>query len=99
MIMGGPVLFTSEKPLECMTIDYKKEGDEKYNYYSCKTCGINWICEPCKKGCHDKEGHVTLPHLINHRPTFACCYCMKKGFCKIKNAKNKNKQWNMRDII
>ena len=53
MVMGGPVMFASEKPPECMTIEYKKESLKTYNYYSCKTCGSNWICEACRKACHE----------------------------------------------
>jgi len=83
----GEFLFKSEKPAECMTLSYDKAADTTYNYYSCKNCGINWVCEQCKDTCH--VGHEILPHLLNHRPNFACCYCVKKGLCKIKNIKNK----------
>lgn len=88
-ISGGDIKFKSEKAPECMTLTYEKEGDEKYNYFSCKDCAINWICEACKEHCHEKLGHECLPHLHDHRPTFACCYCVKKGKCTIKNIKNK----------
>ncbi len=71
-----------------MSVDYRKDDTATYNYFSCKECKMNWICEGCKKGCHDKKGHETLPHVSNHRPNFACCYCMKKGVCQIKNMKN-----------
>ena len=67
MIMGGPVKFTSDKPLECMTLNFKKEEGKTYNYYSCKTCNSNWICENCKKACHEKQGCVTLLHVANHK--------------------------------
>ncbi len=72
-----------------MTCSYQKAGTESYDYFSCKTCDSNWICEECKTNCHEKLGHETLPHLKSHRPTYACCYCVKKGLCKIKNMKNK----------
>ena len=88
-IEGGPVILTSDKPPECMSVDFKKDDNTTYNYWSCKTCNINWVCEGCKKGCHSE--HETLPHVSNHRPTFACCYCMKKKLCKIRNMTNKNK--------
>lgn len=77
--------FKSDKPAECMVCSFDKGSEKTYNYFSCKTCGINWVCEPCREGCH--SGHETLPHLKEHKPAFACCYCVKKGFCKIKNKK------------
>jgi hypothetical protein len=40
-IVGGPVKFESEKPLECMTLVYDKNPDMTFNYFSCKTCGSN----------------------------------------------------------
>eukprot|EP00347_Sterkiella_histriomuscorum_P020014 403339430 len=88
IIKGGPVEFESDKPLECMTLYYDKDPNSTFNYFSCKTCNSNWICENCKDGCH--QGHNLLPHLLNHRPTWACCYCMKKDLCKIANKKNKS---------
>lgn len=78
----GAMKFKSEKPPECMIVNYRKEGDELYNYFSCKPCKINWVCEQCKDNCH--KGHECLPHLQQHRPNFACCYCVKKGLCQIK---------------
>jgi hypothetical protein len=86
----GVVTFNSDKPLECMTLYYDKDPNQTFNYFSCKTCSSNCnfigsligfigICENCRDGCH--KGHVLLPHLMNHRPTWACCYCMKKDLC------------------
>jgi len=88
VVIEAEVRFESEKEVECMTCSFSKEdpAQTKYNFYSCKTCNINWVCESCKKGCHDD--HEVLPHLLDHRPTWACCYCVKKGKCLIKNAKN-----------
>ena len=40
-ISGGPIMFESNKPLECMTLKYTKEADTTYNYFSCKTCKYN----------------------------------------------------------
>jgi hypothetical protein len=85
-LLGDGILsFLSDKPLECMTLQYDKDPAATFNYFSCKTCNTNWVCEQCKDGCH--KGHVMLPHLMNHRPTWACCYCMKKDLCKISNKK------------
>jgi hypothetical protein len=88
---GGPFVLTSDKAPECMSATYTKEGVETYNYFSCKTCGINWVCEGCKKGCHESQGHELLAHVSDHRPNYACCYCLKKNKCMIKNSKNMNK--------
>ena len=87
----GNILFKSDKPLECLTLQYSKDdpAQTKYNYFSCKTCNINWVCQWCKEGCH--SGHDVLVHISDHRPTWACCFCVKKGFCKIDNNKNRKK--------
>ena len=88
MIYGGPVQFSSDKPLECMTLNFKKDAGKKITYFSCKTCNTNWICEECKKGCHAKLGHDTLLHVSEHLATSAVCYCVKKNLCKIANVNN-----------
>lgn len=86
MISGGPVKFTSDKPLECMTLNFRKDAGKTYTYYSCKTCNSNWICEECKKGCHrDCE---TFLHVSDHKAGGPICYCVKKKLCKIANFKN-----------
>lgn len=91
VFIRAKIEFKSEEPLDCITCTYSKDdpANTHYDYYSCKTCNINWICVNCSIGCHG--GHETLPHVMNHRPTYACCYCMKKKVCKIKNLKNMNK--------
>lgn len=88
VFIEGDITFKSDKPLECLTLKYSKEdpAETKYSYFSCKTCNVNWVCEWCKAGCH--AGHEVLTHLLDHRPTYACCYCVKKGLCKIANNKN-----------
>lgn len=88
MITGGPVQFTSDKPAECMTLNFKKDEGKLYTYYSCKTCNSNWICESCRKSCHEKLGHETLLHVLDHAAASPVCYCVKKKHCKIPNMKN-----------
>mmetsp|Transcript_28536 Transcript_28536/g.35278 ORF Transcript_28536/g.35278 Transcript_28536/m.35278 type:complete len:95 (+) Transcript_28536:1107-1391(+) len=90
MITGGPVQFASDKPLECMTLTFKKDENKAYTYYSCKTCNSNWICDQCKKGCHERLGHETLLHVMDHKVGSAVCYCVKKKLCRIANIKNPN---------
>ena len=40
-IKGGPIKFESNKPLFCMTLNYDKDNNTTYNYFSCKTCKHN----------------------------------------------------------
>lgn len=78
--------FNSEKPLQCVTLTFKKGEKQPTNYFSCKSCNKNWICEQCKDGCH--AGHTLLPHVMNHQAASAICYCVKYKLCKIPNIKN-----------
>lgn len=71
--------------IECYT--YKWHQGKSVNYYTCKQCNLNWICEVCKDFCH--EGHANVLQLKDHAPNWACCYCATKCDCK---ALNKNNQ-------
>ena len=82
----GEVRLQSDMPKACFTLDFDAKAQKSVNYFSCKDCGTNWICEPCREECH--RGHSIVTHLNNHVPNWACCYCMKKGFCKIPNKRN-----------
>ena len=81
-------MFTSDKPLDCMTLNFRKEEQKLYTYYSCKTCNTNWICESCKIACHEKRGCETLLHVLDHKAGSPVCYCVKKKHCRIPNFKN-----------
>ena len=90
VMIEGPqdaLTFNSEKPLQCVTLSFKKEDNKPIDYFSCKSCNKNWICEQCKDGCH--KGHELLPHVMNHQAASAICYCVKYKLCKIPNIKNK----------
>ena len=76
----------SDQPPECMTCTYSKEADTVYDYYRCNSCAINWVCEACSNSCH-KDCDKSV-HMLQHRPTYACCYCVKKNKCQIRNHKN-----------
>ncbi|CAM9493530.1 unnamed protein product [Phaeothamnion confervicola] len=52
---------------------------ETVDYYSCKTCGLNWVCAPCGRACHTSRGHDVRIFQRQHRPTWACCYCFKRS--------------------
>jgi len=51
------------------------------DYYNCKDCGYNWICKSCAETCH--RGHQVSTYILGHVPSWACCYCAKKGKCKL----------------
>jgi len=44
-------------------------------YFTCRTCTLNWLCAACVEGCH--KGH-DVASFVTHTPTWACCYCHKK---------------------
>ncbi|CAI8035154.1 hypothetical protein GBAR_LOCUS19748 [Geodia barretti] len=53
------------------------------DYFTCRDCGFNWVCQPCAEICH--KGHSLVSYLRNHKPTWACCYCPKKKKCSIQD--------------
>lgn len=52
------------------------------DYFSCKECGVNWICASCAPACH--RGHTVVPHLKAHKSEWACCYCARKCKCTLR---------------
>ena len=68
-IKGGPVLFESEKPLECMTLRYDKDPEATYNYFSCKTCGTNCKCIVIL---HLLKGFVRVAKMVVIMDMFYC---------------------------
>lgn len=87
IFFDGEIILKSDEPKECFTKGFIKATGMKTNYYSCTSCATNWICEPCAQSCH--SGHSISSSVPNHEPTWACCYCVKKGLCKIPNNKKK----------
>lgn len=83
--MNGTIVCESDVPKPCITLKFSKEAKKAYNYYSCETCGLNWICEPCIQQCH--KGHEFKDYLRSHVPAWACCYCVKKK-CLLPNKNN-----------
>eukprot|EP00831_Metopus_contortus_P002834 TRINITY_DN11056_c0_g2_i1.p1 TRINITY_DN11056_c0_g2~~TRINITY_DN11056_c0_g2_i1.p1 ORF type:complete len:189 (+),score=30.87 TRINITY_DN11056_c0_g2_i1:65-631(+) len=83
--ISGTIICESDVPKPCITLNFRKEENKAFNYFSCEECGINWICEPCSKQCH--RGHTLKEYLKNHIPTWACCYCSKKN-CQLPNKNN-----------
>ena len=86
IILNGDIILESDMPKPCMTLTYIKGDPTTCNYYTCGTCGINWVCENCMKACH--KGHEIKEYLMNHTPTWACCYCVKIGKCRLPNKSN-----------
>merc|ERR1712228_508595 len=80
-------VLKSEAPRPCFTYDFDKDKKQKCDYYKCKTCGFNWVCGACSIQCH--KGHEIVAFMLNHVPTYACCYCVKKKKCEILNRKSK----------
>jgi len=87
LTITGGIVLTSEKPKTCFTATYKKGNTT--NYYTCKDCNINWVCEDCATECH--KGHTIVDYLKQHTPTWNCCYCVKRKKCTLPNKSNKSK--------
>mmetsp|Transcript_133774 Transcript_133774/g.198926 ORF Transcript_133774/g.198926 Transcript_133774/m.198926 type:complete len:413 (+) Transcript_133774:32-1270(+) len=81
LVVKGGLLLESDKPKVCFTATFKKGA--MTNYYSCKDCNINWVCSECAEVCH--SGHKIVDYLKDHKPTWNCCYCVKKKKCKLPN--------------
>ncbi|KAL6053334.1 RING-type domain-containing protein, variant 4 [Balamuthia mandrillaris] len=76
IVLVGDVLLESDKPKQCFTAVFQKDKGMVCDYYTCKDCNFNWICQACSEECH--KGHSLVPYIKNHVPTWACCYCVKK---------------------
>ncbi|CAG9325488.1 unnamed protein product [Blepharisma stoltei] len=85
IFFDGNILLKSDAPKQCFTLNFQKGQGMKTNYYHCSNCGISWICEPCAQSCH--VGHNVKIAIPSHEPSWACCYCVKKGRCVIPNNK------------
>eukprot|EP01087_Luapelamoeba_hula_P005044 TRINITY_DN15127_c0_g1_i2.p1 TRINITY_DN15127_c0_g1~~TRINITY_DN15127_c0_g1_i2.p1 ORF type:complete len:428 (+),score=72.09 TRINITY_DN15127_c0_g1_i2:58-1284(+) len=85
--LTGQAQLKSDAPASCFTATFEKGKNQTCDYFTCKTCGFNWICQACAQNCH--KGHVIVDHIRNHKPTWSCCYCVKNRKCKIPNSKTK----------
>lgn len=91
-LKGHFVLKSDLFDTKCFAERFSKDSDEPehLDYFMCKTCGINWICNVCARECH--AGHDVSIHIKDHVPTWACCYCWKKcKTCKFNKKKKKRK--------
>ncbi|XP_072166671.1 uncharacterized protein [Diadema setosum] len=82
IVIFGEVKLRSELPKPCFAFLFE-EGEEKTDYFSCKECKFNWICRSCKEHCH--KDHETVPYVMGHQPTWACCYCPRKKKCLLQD--------------
>jgi len=87
IILKGDLQLKSDLPKECFSAMYEKGKEQVMDYYSCRTCKSNWICKPCADACH--KGHDICEYILQHKPTWACCYCVKNKTCEIVNIKTK----------
>lgn len=64
---------------------------KRVDYFTCGECKLNWLCASCAAHCHGGCRDVK-PFMLNHLPTWACCYCSKKRSplgCKLASAGEK----------
>jgi len=79
LLLKGHLICKSEEPKQCFKTTYK-EG-ELMDYFVCRDCNIKWICKNCCDDCH--AGHNTKLFMLQHKPTYACCYCPRTKKCKL----------------
>jgi len=79
LLIQGKIHRASDAPKACFKSVFVKDAGMVTDYYACKECGFNWICKSCAETCH--AGHNVVVYIQAHKPTWACCYCVKKGKC------------------
>lgn len=91
LVVDGAVLLASEEVKPCFAVEFahqqhQQEGgsragagseQQRVDYFRCGECGLNWVCAACATHCHSQCRDVK-PFMLNHLPTWACCYCSKK---------------------
>ena len=88
LVVDGPVLLKSEEVKPCFAVEFAQhhkgedgKGDgnaqQRVDYFRCGECNLNWLCAACATHCHSQCRDVK-PFMLNHLPTWACCYCSKK---------------------
>ena len=91
-LRGHFVLQSDLADKTCFVERYSKDSPEPehVDYFTCKTCGVNWVCNVCARECH--AGHDVSIYIKGHVPTWACCYCWKKCKCCKFNPRRKAKK-------
>lgn len=80
LVVDGTVLLASEEIKPCFAHEFgqsRKRMEERVDYFTCGECNLNWLCAACASHCH-RACRDVKPFSLNHRPTWACCYCSKK---------------------
>lgn len=80
LVVDGAVFLASEEIKPCFAQEYGQPGrdpEELVDYFTCGQCQLNWVCASCAAHCHRNCLDVR-PFSLNHKPTWACCYCSKK---------------------
>ncbi|KAL5481925.1 hypothetical protein EMCRGX_G022200 [Ephydatia muelleri] len=80
----GKLVLQCDLPKMCFAATFENNKGQSVDYFTCKTCNYNWVCRPCSEVCH--KGHDIVSHVMNHKPTWACCYCAKKKKCCIQKS-------------
>lgn len=105
LVVDGPVLLASEEVKPCFAVEFAQQhkggdgkGDgnaqQRVDYFRCGECNLNWLCAACATHCHSQCGDVKA-FMLNHLPTWACCYCSKKRSrlgCKLGAASGKGEK-------
>lgn len=55
------------------------------SFWTCTTCGKDWICKDCTVSCH--EGHKLQVYVLDQTWKAPNCYCSKTGQCKLRAVK------------
>ncbi|CAL1526446.1 unnamed protein product [Lymnaea stagnalis] len=83
IVLQGVFKSQSDVPKQCFVNVFNTSGPQSVDYFSCNTCNVKWICKSCIQCCH--KDHNVMPFVMNHVPTWACCYCPKKKMCLIQD--------------
>jgi len=77
-VLQGQLKCARDAPKKCYKAVHASLGEKvvPIDYFTCRTCTLNWLCTACVEGCH--KGHDVTTFHMNHTPTWACCYCSKK---------------------
>jgi len=81
-VLQGQLKCAKDAPKRCYKVLHPTlDKALPIEYFTCRTCTLNWLCAACVEGCH--KGH-DVATFVTHTPTWACCYCHKKK-CNIGN--------------
>jgi hypothetical protein len=84
-ILQGQLKCAKDAPKRCYkSVHPTLAKVEPIDYFTCKSCVLNWLCAACVESCH--KGHSVTTFHVNHTPTWACCYCSNKK-CELLNNK------------